>query len=443
MRLLKSLLPLFALAAPTLHPLAVAATLCVNSSGGYPCYPTITSALEAAADGDVINVGSGTYAEAVFVNKAVSLTTQNAVIDATGLPRGIFINGMGVDGGLAGVNVSGFTVRNARFEGILVVNASAVTVSNNMVINNDQARSDGTCPGLNDFESVNEASDCGEGIHLMGADHAVVTNNTVQGNAGGILLSDDTGATHDNLVSFNSVSNNPYASGITLASNAVALMVQTLKPLGKGLSDGAGTGTGPATMLGSYGVYHNTVYANRSNSNGLANASGAGVGIFATFAGTSAYGNVVVANYLTQNALPGVALHAQAQGDVMTDNLIVGNTLVNNGADTAAAATPGPTGVNVYALTAQSGNMIIGNAVQGESVDVAVHMPAQLQVEFNSLGGNGNGVANLGIGSVLAAQNFWSCPNGPTIPGSCSLALGSNIQTAPWLTMQLPAQPNF
>lgn len=443
MRVLKSFLPLFALAAPALALPARAATLCVNSSGGYPCYTNISDAVEDAVDGDIIRVGAGTYTEMVVVNKAISLVTENAIIDATGQSRGFFVNGMGTESRLNGVNIAGFTVRNAKYEGILVVNATAVTLSNNTVENNNRALDQNTCPGLNDFES-NGSADCGQGIHLMGADHAVVTNNTVQGNAGGILLSDDTGPTHDNLLSFNSVIQNPLASGITLASNSVALMVQVVRPLvlSKGVSDAA-TGSGPASSYGSYGVYHNTLYGNRVRSNGLANKNGAGVALFASQNGTSTYGNIIVANYLSENALPGVALHAEGTGQAMTDNLIVGNTVVNNGMDTAMAVTPGPTGVSLYAIGPQSGNMVIGNAVQGATVDVAVNNPAQVQVQFNALGGNGNGVANLGAGPVIATQNFWSCPNGPTIPGSCSLAFGSNVQASPWLALPLPAQPNF
>jgi hypothetical protein len=40
-----------------------------------------------------------------------------------------------------------------------------------------------------------------------------------ENNAGGILLSDDTGATHDNLIIGNIAQNNPFDCGITLASH--------------------------------------------------------------------------------------------------------------------------------------------------------------------------------------------------------------------------------
>ena len=199
---------------------AGAATLCVNANGGQNCYRHISEAVAAAANGDVIRVSPGTYRESVTISKPLSLVGQFATIDAKGLTRGIFVDGIDSPG-LAGVHVSGFTIQNAQFEGVLVANASAVTVSGNTVLNNDKNVIDRNCTDLPPIEP-GEAMDCGEGIHLMGADHSIVTNNTVKGNAGGILISDDTAATHDNLISYNTVSDNPFACGITMASHVPA-----------------------------------------------------------------------------------------------------------------------------------------------------------------------------------------------------------------------------
>lgn len=419
---------------------ASAATLCVDSSGAPSCYAHIADAVAAAAAGDVIRVGPGTYNESITITKPLSLTTDNAILDASGFKRGFFINGLAANGltgtGLANVNISGFTVRNAMYEGILVLDASMVSVSNNNVMDNNTALSAGTCPGLDAFET-NEQSDCGEGIHFLGVDHSVITNNTITGNSGGILLADDTGATHDNVITFNTVHDNPYACGITLASHPA--YVPAAVP----------TGT---TIPAAYGVFHNMVYGNRSRANGNANGGGSGVGIFASSPGTMSYGNVVVANYLTENGLPGIAMHAHAPNQKLNDNMLVANTLINNAADAEDAATPGPTGINIYSLMPISGNMVIGNSIQQEAVDVAIHAPAipipnapsPALVQFNSLGGNGVGVGNLSVGApVNATENFWSCPNGPTVTGSCSMVAGPNVLWAPWLTTPLPTLPSY
>ena len=52
-----------------------------------------------------------------------------------------------------------------------------------------------------DFETA-EGFDCGEAIHLTGVEHSTITGNTVTGNAGGILLTDDKGVRADMTASW-------------------------------------------------------------------------------------------------------------------------------------------------------------------------------------------------------------------------------------------------
>jgi hypothetical protein len=393
-------------------------TLCVNPHGFFGCHDSITSAVAAASAGDTINVGPGTYREYVIITKPLTLSGSNATIDATGLSRGIFVNGIGIT--LSQVNISGFTVKKANFEGILIANASAVTVSNNVVANNNQSLKDGACPGLEGFEP-GEQMDCGEGIHLLGADHTIVTANQVHGNSGGILLSDDTAANHNNLITFNTVMDNPFACGIVMASHVPATVSGSMVPLG---------------------VFHNTVYGNHSQHNGFSAGGGAGVGIFASVPGAASYGNVVVNNYLNRNGHPGISLHSHAPGQNLTDNVLVGNTLVDNGADTGDAATPGSTGINVYSLLPNAGNIISANTFQQDNFDVAVSDPALVQVQFNNLTGK-VGVDDIGTGPVDAVWNWWGCPLGPESGFGCSKVEGANVVSSPWLVFPAQVRANF
>ena len=91
---------------------------------------------------------------------------SNTIIDAKGKGNGIYIDGLD-NPGLREVVVTGFTIQNANFEGILVTNASSVSISDNRVVNNDMALNPtaAKCPGQPPFET-NEDFDCGEGIHL-------------------------------------------------------------------------------------------------------------------------------------------------------------------------------------------------------------------------------------------------------------------------------------
>lgn len=388
-----------------------AATLCVNPGGTSGCYARINDAIAKAGVSDTIHVSAGTYKEAVLITKPVVLTGDDgAVIDATGLGVGMFVNGIGQTS-LRNVTISGFTVENANFEGILLANVGAVTVSSNKVMNNNKALTSGTCPGLPSFET-NEQSDCGEGIHLLAVNHSIIVNNVVQGNSGGILLADDTGGTYSNLISENTVQDNPWACGITLASHPPAAITKRTKPLG---------------------VFHNTVYNNHSARNGLSNGGGAGIGIFDSVPFASNYGNVIVGNYVDQNGLPGIAMHAHVPGQNLSDNMIIGNTILDNGADTEDAATPGPTGINVFGAGAVTGTMVFGNFITDESVGVAVNTNAEVQVNWNNLVGPETGVTNLSTGSVNANANWWGCSGAPGTSG-CSTVSGPNVDWRAWLT---------
>src|SRR5579871_5297222 len=236
---------------------ATAATLCVNPGGTGGCSKTIQAAVTAAKLGDIVQVAQGTYKEDVTITQSVSLIGANngddrPVINATGLANGITITGA------SDVVVSGFTVENAQTAGIWITGSSFVTISQNTVRRNDKGIVPGpppTCPPLAKTVFVKgENADCGEGVFLSAVDHSILAQNTVTENAGGILMTDDTGPSHDNLITGNSVVRNTEQDcGITIPSHS------------------------------GMGVFHNTVAGNNSSYNG-----GPGVGIFAPGPGSKA-----------------------------------------------------------------------------------------------------------------------------------------------------------
>ena len=409
---------------------ASASTLCVNKNGQNGCRATINAAVAVASAGDVINVWPGVYKEQVTIGKSLSLISVlplGAVIDATNLPNGIWVNGMSLapNPGVANVLVSGFKVRGANFEGILLTNATNVTVVGNEVTGNDASLSGGACPGLPSFET-NEADDCGEGIHLMGADHSTILRNEVYGNAGGILTSDETGPSVHNLIRENFVHDNSWDCGITLASHAPS---PTITP----------------TPKVSYGVGYNTISRNVSLRNGTI-TPGAGVGIFAPSPGTTDTGNVVINNELIDNGSTGVAMHnhaappAPAPSVNMNDNVIVGNHFSGNGPDNPGAPTPGPTGINVSSKGLITGTVISQNTFDNEDIAVGFSAPAgQLNVHFNDFQ-DGIGVDNLSAmntGTVDATENWWGCTLGPN-GTHCATVQGSGVSFAPWLLSPYP-----
>lgn len=411
---------------------ATAKSLCVNPAGTGGCYSKVQAAVDNASANDVIYVGRGTYKEDVIIGLPLSLIGAGpdaTVIDATGLPNGVFVDGFNHIG-LSNVTIAGFTVKNATYEGVLVVSAASVTVNNNYVVNNDKSgpKFDPTvanCPGQPAFET-DESGDCGGGLHLIGSVNSVVSGNLVTGNADGILISDETAESSGNILINNTVTNNPPECGIVLASHPPVNQAAT-----------------------HHGIDHNTVSGNVSSNNGV-KAGGSGVGLFSDGNGPGRTSdNVIINNTLTGNGLGGVALHSHvgpafgAPADDMSGNIIIGNTIASNLADTDDTATPGRVGININSGGGGSpvvGTVIASNVIWDGDVDIAVNTPAQVDTHLNNLLGGKIGVANICAydhasictGSINATQNFWGCPGGPGARG-CSTIYGSNILFTPWL----------
>src|ERR1035438_1534913 len=120
---------------------ASATTWCVNPTGANGCKTTISAAVAVASAGDTVSVAAGTYKESITIGMPLSLIGVDAattIIEAKGLGTGIYVDGID-NKGLAGVFISGFTVQDANFEGILVTNASATTISANILQGNNKS----------------------------------------------------------------------------------------------------------------------------------------------------------------------------------------------------------------------------------------------------------------------------------------------------------------
>jgi hypothetical protein len=420
---------------------AVAATLCVNPAGSGGCYASIQSAVSHAAAYDVIKVGPGTYKEGVVIAIPLSLLGAGAdesTIDATNQPNGVLVDGFNHPG-LKKVVVAGFTVENAQFEGILAVSASDVAIRDNSVINNDKSPgllftgAPTGCPGQPAYE-MDETGDCGGAVHLIGVSDSIVSGNYITGNADGLLISDETAISKGNLVTKNTLINNPLECGIVLASHP---------PVGS---------SGPF-FAPHYGVVGNTVTENVSTANGV-QIGGSGVGLFSDGAGPGRVSeNTVSHNRLVGNGLGGVSLHTHvgpafgAPADNMDNNTITGNYIASNLADLFDTATPGRVGININSGGGGSpvtGTVITFNIISDEDVDIAINTPAKVEIHTNNLLGGKIGVANVCAfdgaticgGVIDAKRNYWGCPDGPGAGGTCSsipAIYSTGIFFIPWI----------
>jgi parallel beta-helix repeat protein len=313
-----------------------------NGTGcGNAPYASIGEAVTAADPGDTVFVCPGTYHEDVVITKAITVVGQNATIDATGQDNAVQVLA-------SDVRVQGFTATHAIGEGILVgglpgtsVNVADVTISDNTVVGNDLGNPTGLPLTTSPYAQCNAGAgntpgDCGEGIHLLSASHSSVVGNQVNGNSGGILLTDENGPTTGNLIVGNHVSGNLYDCGITIASHL------------------------PQVFGG--GVSGNTISFNQVTDNGVL-GQGAGVllasgvpgnvpGIPGT--GGAVFNNIVEANDLAGNGLAGVTVHSHSPGQDLNGNVIEYNTIGTNNLDGDPdffpAVDPSTTGVIVASV---------------------------------------------------------------------------------------------
>jgi nitrous oxidase accessory protein NosD len=340
-----------ALAPGTAH--ASPGTLYVSPAGSdsascthsHPC-KTIGHAVSVAAAGDRIVVRRGTYAESVTIAKRLHLVGRRGpVVNAAGQQNGIVITGAGASGS----SVRGFTITNADQEGVVAMRTSWIKIVGNAVVHNDQGMfatsPTGECAPVGEIPG-----DCGEGVHLMTVAHSWVSGNRITANSGGILVTDEFGPTHHNVISWNHVWRNAFDCGITVPGhnpNAVSP-----------------AGVRQPSMAG---VYENRIVHNVVNRNGL-KGEGAGILFAGAGPGTGSYDNFVGWNTANGNNLAGITVHSHAPDTDVNGNRFVGNWLSHNnrGGDPDAGLTR-----TADILVFSAGDPITGTVARGNHLSHA------------------------------------------------------------------------
>jgi hypothetical protein len=273
------------------------------------------------------------------------------------------------------VTLSGFTVTNAEGEGVLAAGLNGpvrgITISRNTVVHNDlgfgvppkspyfQCAAAGEVPG-----------DCGEGVHFAGdVAYSTIRGNFIAHNTGGVLLSDDIGPTHDNLVANNIVTSNTTDCGITVPGH------------NPGALNSAGV---PQPSVA--GVYRNVIRNNVVTDNGV-QGEGAGVLFANAGPGTASYDNLVEGNFIQGNGLSGVTMHAHGikpgQFEDLNGNVITRNTIGKNNLDGDAPDGPSApsdmktTGVLVYSGGIRVTVKIARNVIFNNSIGIWLSKPVK------------------------------------------------------------------
>ncbi len=185
------------------QPLASAAWIYVGG-GGPGNYSTIQSAINAASNGDIIFVYSGTYLENVIINKIVTLLGENTT---TTIIQGNSLNDT-IEITAESVKIQGFTIKNdgsqdgihtatsnhiftdniftLTFRGIHLYYSSQNTVTTNQFYDNTQSglyMEVGQNNTLTENELFNNTE---QGIFLTGCGTSHIENNLIYNNERGI-----------------------------------------------------------------------------------------------------------------------------------------------------------------------------------------------------------------------------------------------------------------
>ena len=315
-------------------------------------FTDINDAVSQAIAGETVVVCPGTYTGSVSITTNSSaqpaITTGvevNKSIDLVGL-HGATIDAAGLDTGVTfydatSAELKGFTITGALGEGVYALVSTKITIEDNVVKGDDTGNA---ASGYAECKTPTGLQDsCGYGIHFLSVTHSNVTDNTIELNSGGILLTDEWGPTHANSVRGNLVKDNEPFSGIDLASNSDA----ALSSLGA-----------PTSKLG--GIYGNTISHNIVVSNGTG-GQGGGIMITAKVKGGGAYDNLLTGNEIDSNGLGGITILKQyalsdLNSNTISDNFIGANNVAGKTADPATTgvfverdyATLPPVAVSVY-----------------------------------------------------------------------------------------------
>ncbi|MBV8930743.1 MAG: right-handed parallel beta-helix repeat-containing protein [Mycobacteriaceae bacterium] len=191
-----------------------------------------------------------------------------------------------------------------------------------------------------------------------------------------MLLTDEFGPTHDNVVEHNVITKNPFDCGVTVPGhNPFAL-------------DSSGH---PQPSVA--GDYDNVIRSNIITDNGL-QGEGAGVLFANATAGTASYDNLIEGNYIAGNELSGVTMHAHTiapgQFEDLSGNQIVRNVIGQN---------------NVGSPEAGPGDPLDGNPTDPFTTGILVFsatVPVDVEIAHNVIFDNHYGIW-LGVGSNVTA----------------------------------------
>jgi PGF-pre-PGF domain-containing protein len=350
-----------------------AATIMVNHTGQQECFAgyswynnTIQSALNVASNNDKVVICSGTYAESITVNKAVTLTANN-----TTRAYDVIVNSAGGDVitvTVNNVNISWLKAQGAGggYAGIRV-NANYVNLSNNWLTSNWY------------------------GIYLSSSsNYNTLTNNTANGNGNfGIFLDS---SSNNNILTNNNASGNSFGIQLYVSSNYNNLTDNTVSGNSNyGItlhSSSSNTLTGNNASSNSYGIQ---LYSSSSNTLTNNTASGNSMhGIHLYYSSN----NILTGNNASGNSLNGIRFDYSSNNN-LTNNNVSGNS--NDG----------------IRLSSSSSNTLTGNNVSGNYYGITLDSSSSNTLTGNNIYNSANNGTTITGGSINNLLNYNNIYNNP------------------------------
>jgi hypothetical protein len=282
-------------------------------------------------------------------------------VNAAGCDIGIYVGP-----GAQKVLISGVTVTGANEHGVFVQDASQVTIQYSVVTRNGVAGH--ACPPSGVAPPTCIAED--KGIELVGTSNSTITHNVVSFNSadGGIGVADDgptnpgapgtfpgnaNGAKND-VVSDNLIIDNSNGCGIVVAAYNQGTPVDNIQVTGNTI-----IGTAPAS--GQLFPPHNSF---------IGQIVVATDGPFATVSNAH-----VIGNKLDGSQLPGIVVHSNVFGDVISQTLIQDNVIADNGyypglpatAPNGPGISQGTTGIALIAEVGQTPPPVLAHTNVGSN----------------------------------------------------------------------------
>ncbi|WP_376696599.1 hypothetical protein [Wenzhouxiangella sp. EGI_FJ10305] len=458
-----ALVALLLLAAPALAQQTRFVAVGGNDAGdctdaGTPCQ-TIQYGIDEADGGDTVSVGAGSYAEAPFIDKSLTLVSEDGAatttIDADGAENAVSIGDIDgsfdSEGGIYpdNVRVEGFTVVGWTRRGIAQrLGTGTVEIIDNVVEATEGTTTTaiGIAGGTDSVISGNliqvaaaARGSSSSSILAVGSNEALIFDNTVSGGDIGIALagglsSTDPGWAQSNAVEVQNNTIGGTSTGIALQGNVVDALIELNEINGVGgRAISHSPYDDPAIVPDSITIAENTAseFGTRGFSSGQ-NPMSDSIIRDNDFSSTvdGAWGvqigegsnNILIEGNLVSSDAPALNLRG------MTDSSVVDNELTSN----VAGVVIQQSGHANNALTA---NLINGGVVVGlgGNTDGAVLRDNQLIGTPLDIGIFVQGDADTSGGPLDATCNWWDSANGPSGEGDGGgSSVSQDVDFLPW-----------